>query len=438
MNIIFLLKKRDEAKKWRSILKKIHHTEKNSTVKGYAVYYEFGNVFFLDLDANQVIFKTDIISNNCIDIVQPEYLRKLIHSDQRLLLGAEKFESLEIVSMKILSAFQLIEKFIDVDHVLSSGSGDLLKSLGTSYFKKASKRIIYSQLLNKDGPGFFVSSDNECYALLKLKSIQSTSTVKSEYRCNYIADLRSKKAQILTKNISAKIKLRSCINLADFGLTFIKYCFSKPLSLRKKNLATRLQGYINYQVCKLLTLWLKNDDRRVRNGSKFLFLVGTRNDAKTTLRAEDTSLIKILRKVFDDIPTAKVDIRPHPGDIGSISVIDALYAYKNRKQIGLLNNKLPLNDIIDEYDALIAINSSAAIEALLKDKTIISFGKSFLNSLPNVMTLENFVVKGPGTDYSIDPLLDLFDYYYCSQNGDTETERHELIAKIIESIIDEV
>ena len=76
MNIIFLLKKRDEAKKWRSILKIIYRSEKNHKVKGYAIYYEFGNIFVLDLDTNLVIFKTDIISNNCIDIVQPNYLRK--------------------------------------------------------------------------------------------------------------------------------------------------------------------------------------------------------------------------------------------------------------------------------------------------------------------------------------------------------------------------
>ena len=281
-----------------------------------------------------------------------------------------------------------------------------------------------------------MSSDNECHALLKLKNIQSSSTIKREARLHYVADLRDKKKQILTKNI-AKIKFRSCIDLGDFGLTFIKYCLSKPLSLRKKNLATRLQGYINFQVCKLLTLLSNNDARKMRGGSKFLFLAGTRNDAKTTLRAEDTSLTQILRKVFDDLPTAMVDIRPHPGDIGSISINDALYAFKNRKQVGLLNNKLPLNDILEEYDALIAINSSANIEALLNDKTIISFGKSFLNNFPNVMTLKNFVYQGPRTDYSIDPLLELFDYYYCSQKGDTETERHRLIAKIIESLLDE-
>jgi capsular polysaccharide export protein len=70
-------------------------------------------------------------------------------------------------------------------------------------------------------------------------------------------------------------------------------------------------------------------------------------------------------------------IKEHPSDFGRINYNGLKKKYKNKKVI--FTTTLPSSELIESSRAVITINSTVGIEALLKGKPVITLGEAFYN-----------------------------------------------------------
>jgi hypothetical protein len=157
----------------------------------------------------------------------------------------------------------------------------------------------------------------------------------------------------------------------------------------------------------------------------FLFPLNVPEDAQILLRAPQfRDVLSICELVSNVLPYGhSLVIKEHPGHLGMIAYRRLRAALKQHKDMQYASGEVRLWGLVKEAKGLITVNSTAALEALVRNIPVIALGEAFY--------------KGTGLTHDVEYLLDLQDVLSNIGTKNSGKDKQELLLSVIAQLLQE-
>ena len=357
---------------------------------------------------------------------QAEYTYgSLYRADNRYLNQVKDERELAIEQIFLVNkAKQFFEEY-NADYLFMTGGGNLIRNAIYVVAKKLgikSYRILNVTYLNPDRKGvrYWFCSNNYCrlstdpadifhHPVEELKRHAEDLIAKIEEE-TYKLD---RYARTIGSSKRSSIQLKAIVE--DLQLLFLRR--SKAAKARGRK---RLKSGLNF----LLNRGLCADPAKLPEPF-VLFPLNVPEDAQIVLRAPYfREGLSICEQIASVLPYGyHLVIKEHPGHPGMLEHSRLKFTLRNFPNVLYLDSRVSIEDVLSLCTAVITINSTAAINALVNGLPVITMGEAFY--------------KGTGLTYDVENLLDLKHVLTQLAQDPLKDQRKETMVQTISSLLQE-
>jgi hypothetical protein len=321
----------------------------------------------------------------------------LYRGDRRYVFNLVPEKELALQQVYFVEQTKLLFEELRPDFVFMMGGGNLSRNavylvgerLGIPCY-----RILNTSYLNPNRKGvrYWFSTNNFCrlsnrekdrfrYSEAEVRKHASeliTSIEKTIYRLDRQARTVARKKRVSLETSAVFRDLKTVMITRNVGLS------------KKRQSWARLNSLKNH----ILNNRLATDPREIPKPF-FLFPLNVPEDAQLVLRAPHLrDLLSICEQVANVLPYGHtLAIKEHPGHPGMIDYYRLKTVLRYHRNMVFVRAEEKLWDLLGETSALIAVNSTAAIEALVRNIPVVTVGEAFY--------------KGTGLTYDVEYPLHL-------------------------------